>query len=406
MNLHSPHLFIATLLPAKGRCGVQTHFNAIAQFATTAGLSVSIVTPFGANRWLRRIPGGVGRVLNRLCPELAVIWNRAAAVRFLCGQLRQALKQSVGVSRIIYAQDPLSAKAALKLRQEGLKFRLVCVLHFNISEASENVARGLTCEGGPLWRRLMATEKMVLPQVDSLIFVSDFMRRVVQERLPELATLSQHVIHNFPLPVPDNTELPKISGDLLAIGTLEPRKNQEFLLQVLAKASQRGHRYTLTLAGDGEDETKLRMLAAELGIAEQVTFAGFVPGASRLLPTHRALVHAAQMENMPLTLIEAFSHEKTVLAPAVGGIPEIFSDGIEGRIWPLDDPDKAAEYLIRLLEDRDGYSEKCRAAGQRYVQYFHPDVLGPRWLAALQPLSLGEKLSARKRELNSGATIS
>ena len=378
-----PSLIVATLMAPQGWCGVQTHFSAISQYATAAGWDVAIATPHGAQRWQKRPAAAVSRLLDRLHRESAILWNRAAAARQLRGQLKQALDRFKGRDTVIYAQDPLSASAALDLRQQGEKFRLVAVVHFNISEAYENVVSGNTSEGGPLWRNLLATEKRVLPQLDAIIFVSDFMRRTVLARLPEMADVPQQVIFNFPPAVPREGELPPMEGDLLAIGTLEPRKNQSYLLHVLAAARRLGHRYRLTLAGNGPDESQLKQLASQLEIADQVQFAGFVPGASRLLPTHRVLVHAAHMENMPLTLIEAFAHGKAVLAPAVGGIPEVFSDGVEGCLWPLDDPERGAEILINVLNAADGYREKCAAAATRFSECFHPDVLGPRWLQAL-----------------------
>lgn len=385
MANNRPHLLIATLMTPRGWCGVQTHFNAIATLAAESGMPVTIVGPHGANRWLRRIPGAVGRVVNRVNREHAVLWNRAFARRFLQIQLRRALVALPKQAAVIYAQDPLSALAALDLRREGFRFRLVAVVHFNISEAYETQLAGISREGSCLWHSLMATEQAALPRVDAIVFVSNFMRRAVLERLPELAAVPLHVIHNF-LPAPDEAEdqRPQLSGDLLSIGTLEPRKNQGYLLHVLAEARRRGHRFTLTLAGDGRDNAALRHEARRLGIDSQVVFAGFVPAAARLLATHRILVHAAHMENMPLTLIEALAHGRPVLAPAVGGIPEIFADGVEGRFWPLTDCGKAAECLIRLLEDEAEYEQTRAAAFRRYRKLFAPAVLGPRWLAVLE----------------------
>src|SRR3569833_856731 len=46
-----------------------------------------------------------------------------------------------------------------------------------------------------------------------------------------------------------------IYGDLINIGTLEPRKNQRYLIEVLVRTTHKGHPYTLTLVGDGPDRS-------------------------------------------------------------------------------------------------------------------------------------------------------
>jgi glycosyltransferase involved in cell wall biosynthesis len=118
--------------------------------------------------------------------------------------------------------------------------------------------------------------------------------------------------------------LPDFHGDLVSIGTLEPRKNQAYLLRVLAAINAQGRAYTLSLVGQGPDRKQLKDLARELGVAHQVRFLGYRGKAAHLLAGYRAYVHAATMENLSVTVIEALASELPVFAAPVGGIPEIF----------------------------------------------------------------------------------
>lgn len=378
-----PTLLVASILPEQGCCGVQTHFRAILAFARKEGYETHLVVPYQVSRWIRRLPGLVTRILRRIDPELTVLWNRAFLSRFLRASLRSHLRDLAGKPAVIYAQDPLSARAALALRREGYHFRLVAVLHFNISEAYEYRLNGLAREDGLLWRTLMRTEREILPQLDKVIFVSDFMRRIVLARNPEMVGVDQAVIPNFPHHEVEQLAEAALRADLISIGTLESRKNQGYLLHVLAEAKRLGHRYRLTLAGDGPSRKEWEALAEQLGIADQIEFMGYVSGASRLLPGHRAYVHAAQMESFGIVLVEAMSCGLPVFAPAVGGIPEVFVDGIEGIAWPLDDSTACAQRLIDLLENGETWQAMSHAARQRYLTHFSPEVLGPKWLAAI-----------------------
>jgi len=378
------HLVIVTLMARQGNTGVQTHFNAIAQYAASQGVKVSIVDPYQFNRWIRKIPGAINKLLSRINLELAILESRFFHYRFLRRLLRATLVTAQDDAVIVYAQDPLSARVALDLRQEGFQFRLVGVVHFNISEALENVERGFAEENGKLWHDLMDNERNVLPRLDQIIFVSGFMQRVVGARLPALAGLPQAVISNFP--AMDGGSTPSkdhVPGDMIAIGTLEPRKNQGFLLQVLAECNVMGKRYSLTVVGDGQDRAVLEQQVARLGLAGQVRFLGYQPDAASLIPGHRVFVHASRMESQGIALLEALRAAVPVFAAAVGGIPEVFDDGQEGCYLNLGNPRDAAEKLISVLENQHKWQHMSMRARQTYISRFHPDLLGKRWIDTL-----------------------
>jgi glycosyltransferase involved in cell wall biosynthesis len=115
-----------------------------------------------------------------------------------------------------------------------------------------------------------------------------------------------------------------------------------------------------------------------------VQFLGFQGNAARLLSGHRAYVHSALIENLPIVLIEALASGMPVLAAPVGGIPEVFDDGREGCYWPLDDPAEGASRLIALLEDTARYSAMSVAAVHRFEQHFETSVVASRLLDFLR----------------------
>ena len=376
-------LIVVSLLTGKSPTGVETHFNLIMEYAASKGIETLLVMPHYGHWLLRKIPNGIGRLLRLFNSEYAIMWSGMVSYRRLKRRLRFVLANNAGRVITLYAQDPLSAGAALDART-NVSCRVVAVSHFNVSEASEMAVKGLTTEGGLLWRALMRTERNSLPRVDQLIFVSKFMSQVINKRLPQLSKVPQAVIPNFSSsPVGVGGADTKLAGDLIAIGTLEPRKNQSYLLKVLAACNKHGKIYRLTLVGNGPDREKLAQLATSLGVDAQVKFLGFEPNAGRLIANHRIVVHAARIENMPLTLIEALSYGRPILAAAVGGIPEIITEGVEGCFWNLDDPEGGADILISLLDDPVRMQQMSYQAKQTFQNRFHPDVLSERWLTAI-----------------------
>ena len=393
-------LIVVSCLTGRGPTGVETHFNLIMEYAASKGIETLLVMPHDTHWLLRKPANAIGRLLKLFNPEYSTIWNRMVSYRRLKNKLRFVLANNASRVITLYAQDPLSAAAALDTRKSS-NCRVVAVSHFNLSEASEVVVKGLTTEGSALWRELMRLERSSLPRVDQLIFVSKFMSQVVNQRLPQLSQVPQAIIANFSSkPVEANLVDAVLTGDLISIGTLEPRKNQGYLLQVLAACNKYKKKYLLTLVGSGPDRQWLAQLAASLGVGAQVNFLEFMPNAARLIANHRIVVHAAEMENMPLTLIESLSYGRPILAAAVGGIPEIFADGEEGHFWNLSDPEGAAEILINLLDNPMQWQRMSERARLTFQARFHPDMLAARWLNTIMSLTAGQHYAKESQSIN------
>lgn len=374
-------LIVVTLMTPQGETGVQTHFNAILNEAAKRGIETQLIHPYSANVIIARKSAGlVGKLLKILNKEWLILWTRWAHYFLVRYQLKQNLQHDEG-EVVVYAQDLLSSRAALATKKA--QHRLVTVVHFNISEADEVLKKGLTVEDGRLYRHFQDNEAQTLPNVDKIIFVSKFMQQIVNDRLPLLKSVPQAVIANFIQDHCKSQNQPKLQGDLITIGTLETRKNQAFILRVLAKTHTRGHHYRLTIIGNGPDRAMLENLTTELKLNNSVTFLGFQANAAEYMAGHRVYVQSSLMESFGITLIEAMSYALPILAPAVGGIPEVFSDGQQGYFWPLDNLDMATDKLCEILENEDLYTKLSVQARLRFVENFSEHALADTWIKAI-----------------------
>jgi len=382
-----PTIVVATVLRPEGETGVQSHFNTL---LTQLGDQVDAarVTPFDAPAVLAYPVFAIRKLVDPVSGSASVWWYRYWHYVFLKLALRSKLRR-IG-DAVVYAQCPLSAKAALEVRPHT-RIRVVAVVHFNISQADEWAEKGRIPHGGTVFRRIRKLEERVLPQVDGLVFVSQFMRQELQRRIPALCAVPSVVVPNFVSdPGPRITNSAEIVADLITVGTLEPRKNQSFLIRVLAECASLGKRYSLSVVGDGPDRGRLEKLAAELGVSEQVRFLGFRRDVSKLMGAHRAYCHAATVENMPLTLIEALSNGLPILAAPTGGIPEVFSDEVEGLYWPLDDASAASQKLISLLGSEERLLAMSSAARLRFEGGFEAKRVAAKTLNFLRHFAAGD----------------
>lgn len=393
MNL--PKILIATLQREHGDTGVQTHVNTLADALRARRQAFELVTPYGADAWGFYPWYGLRFPIQRLHRPSGVRWYRHSRWWALRWRLWRRLRD--GAPAILYAQCPVSAAAALHARVNERQ-RIVLAVHFNISQADEWVGQGMIGHQDATWRSIRAFEARVLPRLDGLLFVSRFMQAQVAERIAAIAAVPQVVLPNFvadPLPAGG---APVAGLDrplrLVAIGTLEPRKNQAYLLDVLDQALRRGARLHLTLIGDGPDRKALEERVQALKLAQVVEFAGRVANAGATLGGYDACIHTARIENLPLTLIEAMAHGLPLFACPVGGIPDVFSDGVEGRYLPLDDAPAAAQLLADAAADPQRWGALGARSRQRFLQGFEQQAVVAQLLAFManvdrQPLLSG-----------------
>lgn len=111
---------------------------------------------------------------------------------------------------------------------------------------------------------------------------------------------------------------------------------------------------TLTLAGEGPLLEELRTLAAQMGLAEAVTFAGFLNQRElyELYAASHIFMHPSEMtpdsnqEGVPNSMLEAMATGLPVVATLHGGIPEAVENGVTGFLLP----ERDAEGLRSALE--------------------------------------------------------
>jgi glycosyltransferase involved in cell wall biosynthesis len=255
-------------------------------------------------------------------------------------------------------------------------------VHYTSSQADGWVEKRRLKRSGVIYHAIRSMEREVIPQVDGLVYVSRWAQESLLSWLPEAKDVRSAVIPNFVRPIAPPALL-KPAGDLVTVGSLEPAKNHQFLLEVLAECKSMGHIFTLDLFGDGPLRNSLEQSAHALGLDRQVRFRGYRPDVRTFLPDYRAYVHACRLETGPLAIIEAMAAGLPVLAPNSGGPPELFDEGAEGRFWPLGDPAQAASVLVDVVGSEERRLQYAKVACARFQRQFDAAVVAPRLLSFL-----------------------
>ena len=120
---------------------------------------------------------------------------------------------------------------------------------------------------------------------------------------------------------------------------------------------------TLTLVGDGPEKASLEQLARDLRL-RGVRFAGAVPPDSiaHFYDTHDIYIQSPTLDNMPMSVIEAFASGMPVVSTDAGGVPAILEHGVHGLLAPVGDHEALARHVLRLLDDPPHARRLSRAA--------------------------------------------
>jgi glycosyltransferase involved in cell wall biosynthesis len=142
-------------------------------------------------------------------------------------------------------------------------------------------------------------------------------------------------------------ETPEDAPLLLGMGRLHANKAHDISLRALQQLPDA----YLWIAGDGEEEAKLKGLATELGVANRVRFLGWRDDASALYRTADVVVFPSRFEPLGNVVIQAWAHGAPVVAAASAGPASLITDGHDGYLVPLEDHAALAERTRMLLTD-------------------------------------------------------
>ena len=168
----------------------------------------------------------------------------------------------------------------------------------------------------------------------------------------------------------------------LSTRNFEPLYNVPCVLRAFALIQVRYPDASLTLVGAGSQDAALRSLTGALHL-RNVSFLGRVPPSDihRCYADADIYLQAPSIDNMPLSVIEAFASGLPVVSTGVGGIPIILTHGVHGLLAPADDAAALAEHAVTLLQEPDAARQLAAAALQTCAAYEWP-VAREGWLAA------------------------
>lgn len=156
--------------------------------------------------------------------------------------------------------------------------------------------------------------------------------------------------------------------DKLVIGTLatlRPEKNLNRLIEAFdqLRADIDCH---LVIAGEGRERAALETRARELGLADAISFPGFIEKPHTILPAFDVFALSSDTEQMPLSIIEAMGAGLPIASLDVGDIRQMVAE----EAWPyVNGRDVSAlTATVRALLESPQVREKCGEANRKLAE--------------------------------------
>jgi glycosyltransferase involved in cell wall biosynthesis len=188
-----------------------------------------------------------------------------------------------------------------------------------------------------------------------------------------------------------------IGRDVLYAGVLTPLKGVHHLIAAFAAVAPRYPGERLILIGkspDGAYRQDLERRIAALRIGEAVTFVPELPQAelAARMAAARVLVLPSYSEGLGRVLFEAMATGTPVVGSAVGGVPDLVRDGVNGFLVAPGDEEQLAARLATLLGDRGVWARLSAAARETAANATSTDAY---FTAYARLIALASEIAAR-----------
>jgi len=258
------------------------------------------------------------------------------------------------------------------------------ILNYHSGEAGDHLVR---------WRR---TAIPTMRLADSIIVPSEYLVDVFARfGIHASAVFNTVETNNFRFRQRSN-----LRPIFLANRNLEALYNVGLVLRAFALIQQRFPEARLTVAGEGSERANLEQLARELNL-RHTEFVGRVPPERmpELYDAADIYLNGSDIDNMPLSILEAFAAGVPVITTNAGGIPYIVGDGETGLLVERGDYEAMAAHAIRLLED-NALAFKLACAAHEECRKYNWFTVREEWLKLYHQLGArAEKFASPDQQM-------
>ncbi len=170
--------------------------------------------------------------------------------------------------------------------------------------------------------------------------------------------------------------------DVILVGRLAQIKRIDVFLEAISIARRQIPAIKAVIVGDGELRAELEKRAGELGLSQNVQFAGHQSDVASWLKRSKLFVLSSDSEGLALSLIEAMLCGVVPVVSNVGDLGDLVENERNGFLVPRRDAAAFAARIVQMLSD-DAQRRQMSAAARDAALRFDVNAAGERWAAWL-----------------------
>lgn len=347
--------------------------------------------------------GGAEAVVYHLSRGLKALGVDTSVITFNEGRLQESLQEDDIDVSVIDERTHALPRLALKIRRHMLKTGPT-ILHshgykenmaaFAASRLIPSARLVATLHGWPeVYGRRLDLKYRVLNHMnlsvisrffDRLVCVSEDVKGILVQKHGKAGKKAAVIRNGIDV---DAGAAGRKRGEKFVIGScgrFVPVKDYPFLVAVAASIRERSGNVLFRLAGDGPEFDPVRELV-RINKLEDVFFClGTVDEMESFYRGLDLYINTSLHEGIPVSVLEAMLHGLPVVAPRVGGLCEVVTDGIDGYLIDERDPSRYGDRCLELMEDFELYDSMSRAAVMKVKTLFSAERMARDYLALYQ----------------------
>ncbi len=175
-------------------------------------------------------------------------------------------------------------------------------------------------------RFFFSIERMMDRLTDHILFVSDYERRTFERKVGLPRAPFTLVYNGLTAEEFEPVQTGNDAADFLYIGMMRDLKGPDLFIDALALTERRlGRKLTAVMVGDGDSLDRYKEQARQCGFEDRIRFLPAMPARAAFGLAH-IMVVPSRAEAMPYIVLEALAAGRSLIASAVGGIPEVFGE--------------------------------------------------------------------------------
>ncbi|NTV89180.1 MAG: polysaccharide pyruvyl transferase CsaB [Clostridiales bacterium] len=151
---------------------------------------------------------------------------------------------------------------------------------------------------------------------------------------------------------------------------LYPVKSIDTIVQAMRLVKDSNPHVKFLIGGDGEDRKLLETLVDNLDLRDTVFFIGWLDDPNELMSSIDISVLSSISESFPYSILEGARFRKSTISTDVGGIPDLITDGENGRLFKPGDHRRLSELILELAGDEAKRTEMGERLYQKSVSEF------------------------------------